>query len=102
MFHNPYGCWLYVSLLWVEKKSRNQGYGTKLVSIKEKKLVKMGCTNAHLDTYSFEAPPFYEGLGYEMFAVLDDYPKRHSKYLPKKCLVTMIFTKYIINDILLD
>lgn len=28
-----------------------------------------GCTHAHLDTFSFQARPFYEKLGYELFPV---------------------------------
>ncbi|MFW9976253.1 MAG: GNAT family N-acetyltransferase [Candidatus Thorarchaeota archaeon] len=88
VFGNTFGCWLYISLLWVEKPLRNRGHGTELMSIIENEAVKMGCTNAHLDTYSFEARPFYERLGYEMFAALDDYPKGYSKYFLKKRLAT--------------
>ncbi len=88
VFGNTFGCWLYISLLWVEKTLRNQGYGTRLMKIIETESVNMGCTNAHLDTFSFEARPFYERLGYELFAVLDDYPKGHSKYFLKKRLAT--------------
>ncbi len=84
---NVFGGWVYISLLWVEKTLRNKGYGTKLMDIIEKESKKMDCTNAHLDTYSFEARPFYEQLGYEIFGVLDDYPKGYSKYFLKKQLV---------------
>jgi len=83
-----FGGWLYISVLWVDKALRNKGYGTKLMSIIEHEAAKMGCTNVHLDTYSFEARPFYERLGYEIFAVLDDCPKGHSKYFLKKQLIS--------------
>jgi hypothetical protein len=45
-----------------------------------------GCTYAHLDTFSFQARPFYEALGYEVFATLDEYPPGHHKYFMKKAL----------------
>jgi GNAT superfamily N-acetyltransferase len=81
-----FGGWLYISLLWIEKSLRGKGYGTKLMSMIEKEATKMGCQNAHLDTYSFEARPFYKHHGYQVFATLEDYPKGQSKYFLKKQL----------------
>ena len=46
-----------------------------------------GCTYAHLDTFSFQARPFYEALGYEVFGILDDYPPGHHKFFMKKALM---------------
>lgn len=82
-----FGGWVYISLLWVEKSLRNLGYGTQLMHMLEEEAIKHGCKNAHLDTYSFEARPFYERLGYEQFATLEDYPKGYCKYFLKKRLV---------------
>ena len=79
--------WAYISLLWVEESQRKRGIGSKLIKIVEKEAIRMGCKLAHVDTYSFEAKPLYERLGYEVFAVLEDYPKGHSKYFLKKRLV---------------
>ena len=85
---NVFGSWVYISLLWMEESLRNLGYGTRLVQICEEEAKQLGCQNAHLDTYSFEARPFYERLGYELFATLDDYPKGYCKYFLKKRLST--------------
>jgi len=52
----------------------------------EQEVLRLGCTHAHLDTYSFEARPFYEKLGYELFATLEDYPPGCCKYFLKKTL----------------
>jgi len=84
---NCFGGWVYVSLLWVAKSLRNQGFGTRLMRLLETEAIQYGCHHAHLDTYSFEARPFYERLGYELFATLEDYPKGHCKYFLKKRLV---------------
>jgi GNAT superfamily N-acetyltransferase len=83
---NCFGGWVYIALLWVGKSLRNQGYGTRLMRLLEAEAIQKGCHHAHLDTYSFEARPFYERLGYELFATLDDYPKGHCKYFLKKQL----------------
>ncbi len=82
-----FGGWVYISLLWVEERLRNHGFGTELVKRLEAEAIQLGCNYAHLDTYSFEAKPFYERSGYELFAKLDNYPQGHSKYFLKKTLV---------------
>lgn len=83
---NIFGGWLYVSLLWIEESLRNKGNGTKLLKMTENEAVKLGCKYAHLDTYSFEARPFYEKNGYTLFATLENYPEGHNKYFLKKKL----------------
>jgi GNAT superfamily N-acetyltransferase len=84
---NCFGGWMYISLLWVDKSLRNLGYGTQLMQLVEAEAIRMGNTYAHVDTYSFEAKPFYEKLGYKLFATLEDYPPEHKKHFLKKRLV---------------
>ncbi len=81
-----FGSWVYIAFLWVEESLRNRGNGTKLLKMMENEAVKLGCKYAHLDTYSFEARPFYEKNGYTLFATLENYPEGHSKYFLKKKL----------------
>ena len=83
---NCFGGWVYIALLWVEKSLRNQGHGTQLMQLLEAEAIQYGCHHAHLDTYSFEARPFYERLEYELFATLEDYPEGCCKYFLKKRL----------------
>jgi GNAT superfamily N-acetyltransferase len=83
-----FGGWAYVSLCWVQESLRNQGYGTQLMDLLEQEARQLGCKHAHVDTYSFEARPFYEKLGYELFAALEDYPEGYCKYFLKKTLDT--------------
>jgi hypothetical protein len=33
-----------------------------------------------LTSFSFQAPGFYQKLGYEVFAVLEDHPRQHRDY----------------------
>lgn len=87
MVANCFGGWVYIALLWIEPSLRNLGYGTQLMQLVEVEARQLGCHHAHLDTFSFEARPFYEQLGYELFATLEDYPIGHCKYFLKKRLV---------------
>jgi len=82
-----FGGWLYIQLFWVEESLRNKGYGTKLLRMIEDEAIKSGCKHAHVDTYSFEARPFYEKHGYTLFATLENYPEGYSKHFLKKKLL---------------
>ena len=44
------------------------------------------CSYCYLDTFSFQARPFYEKLGYKVFGTLEDHPKGHTHYFMKKAL----------------
>jgi ribosomal protein S18 acetylase RimI-like enzyme len=79
--------WLFVSHLWVHESLRGGGLGHKLLARAEAEAAARGCRNAHVDTFSFQAPGFYESLGYEVFGTLDDYPPGHSRcFLQKRGL----------------
>jgi len=84
---NLWGGWLHVTHLWVAAPARRQGYGTGLLRAAERYAVERGCRAAHLETHSYEARPFYEKLGYQVFAALDDYPPGHAKYFLRKELI---------------
>jgi GNAT superfamily N-acetyltransferase len=78
--------WLFVSHLWLAAPLRRHGYGRKLLLAAESYAVEKGCHSTYLTTFSFQARPFYEKLGYEVFAELDDYPPGHKNYFLKKRL----------------
>jgi uncharacterized protein (DUF924 family)/GNAT superfamily N-acetyltransferase len=83
---NIWGGWLHVTHLWVASPARGKGNGTRLLRAAESYAVDRGCIAATLETQSFEARPFYEKLGYQVFATLDDYPPGHSKFFLRKQL----------------
>jgi len=76
--------WLFVSHLWVDDALRGRGLGRDLLLRAEREAAARGCLHAHLDTFSFQALPFYESLGYEVFGSLPDYPPGHTRYFLRK------------------
>jgi len=78
--------WVHIGLVWVAETLRGTGYGRQLIAAMEHAAKERGCTAAHLDTFSFQARPFYESLGYEVFGTLDDYPQGHQRFFMKKTL----------------
>ena len=84
---NIWGGWLHVTHLWVDiGRARGHGNGTRLLQAAENYAIERGCFAATLETHSFEARPFYEKRGYEVFATLEDYPPGHSKFFLRKQL----------------
>jgi GNAT superfamily N-acetyltransferase len=83
---NTWGLWLYVSDVWVDPSMRGKGYATKLMNAIEQMAAQRGCVNSYLDTFSFQARPLYEKLGYKVFGTLENHPKGHSHYFLKKTL----------------
>lgn len=78
--------WLMIDLLWVDDSVRGQGYGRALLERAESLAREAGCIAARLDTYEFQARPFYEHHGYEVFGVLEGYPANTRTYYMKKLL----------------
>jgi len=84
---NTWGLWLYVADVWIDPSIRGKGYATKLMSAIELLATQRRCVNSYLDTFSFQARPLYEKLGYKVFGMLENHPKGHSHYFMKKALV---------------
>lgn len=72
--------YLWISFLWVDEKYRGLGYGKKLLLKLEKIAKEKGYKLIRLDTFSFQAPKFYEKLNYKLIAIEDNYPEGHTHY----------------------
>jgi GNAT superfamily N-acetyltransferase len=80
--------WLYVAKLWVDERARGHGLGTRLMAAAEDLARSRGCTDVSLDTFDYQARPFYEKLGYELFGTLEGYPPGSRQYYLRKRLRT--------------
>jgi len=83
---STYWQWLYVDVFWINESYRGKGYGDSLLTAAEQEAVKRGCQYAYLDTFSFQAPEFYQKCGYVVFGELSDFPKGHSRFFLRKVL----------------
>lgn len=84
---NCYAGWLFTNLLWVHADLRRQGVGRRLIGEAERHALAFGCHAAFVDTFSFQAPDFYQKLGYEVFGTLD-YAPDHRRFFLKKRLTS--------------
>jgi len=78
--------WLYVAKLWVAESERGRRLGTQLMERAEQVARSRGCTHAWLDTFEYQARPFYEKLGYRLFGTLDGYPPGYRQFYLTKPL----------------
>lgn len=69
------GNWLCIDYLWVSQNARKSGLGRTLMISAEQESIKLGCKHALVDTFSFQALPFYEKLGYIQQMSLPDFPE---------------------------
>ncbi|RYC07192.1 GNAT family N-acetyltransferase [Nocardioides zhouii] len=54
-----------IGLTWVREDQRGTGVGASLLTAFEREAVARGCTHVFVTSFTFQAPEFYERLGYE-------------------------------------
>ena len=77
--------WLYVNHVWIPQSLRGTGVGSELLERAEALARDHGCIGCYLDTFDFQALPFYLKHGFERFGTLEGFPtgsRRH--YLFKR------------------
>lgn len=62
---------LMVDRLWVADSQRGKGLGAKLLAAVEEKGKQQGAVRVELNTFGFQAPGFYEKMGYRRFGALE-------------------------------
>ena len=73
--------------LWVHRSQRGRGLGTDLVRAAEQEATRRGCERIVLSTHSFQAPLFYEKLGFSKLCSVPGYPKGYEEIIYTKTLV---------------
>ena len=66
--------------LWVADAHRRSGLGARLLREFERRAAQRGCGLVYLDTFSFQARPFYEAMGYAVALELRGYTQGIAKY----------------------
>jgi RimJ/RimL family protein N-acetyltransferase len=72
--------------LWVHADRRGAGLGRRLVTAFEEGARASGARKIFVSTHSFQAPEFYEDLGYQATGRWDGYPSGHSQLFLEKSL----------------
>lgn len=79
--------WMFIELLVVPEQTRGQGTGSRLMEMAEAHARAKDCVGIWLDTFSFQAPAFYQRHGYTEFGHIDDYPPTHTRHFFQKRLL---------------
>jgi GNAT superfamily N-acetyltransferase len=82
-----WGGWLHVTMLWLDESLRGRGFGSALLEAAEQHARERSCGDAHVQTFDFQAPSFYQRHGYEVFGKLADCPRGHTSLFLRKRLV---------------
>lgn len=75
-----FGNWLCIKYLFVSEELRGKGIGKQILKAAEEEARRRGCKYAFVDTFSFQAPLFYQKMGYREAFVLNEYPYTGKRY----------------------
>lgn len=75
---------MHIAVLWVDENYRGQGHGSKLMKAIEDFAAAHGHPLVYVETTSFQARPFYQNLGYELFGELPGISEGHTMFFLKK------------------
>lgn len=75
---------LEIQKLAVSEEYKNRGLGKQLVHAAIEEARTRNCDYVSLNTFSFQAPEFYEKLGFEKIGTEHDFPKGFEKYYYRK------------------
>jgi GNAT superfamily N-acetyltransferase len=76
----------YIGFMFVPAEHRRSGIGSELMRRAEAEAKSKGCRHMWLETYAFQARPFYERHGFEVFGQLDGPPPMFPRYFLQKAL----------------
>ena len=81
-----------VDVLWVAESRRGQGLGQRLLSHVEEEGRRQGARRVELNTFGFQAPGFYEKLGYRLIGKVEPSVRAYGHYYYEKDLKALFPT----------
>jgi len=78
---------LEIKRLAVHPDYRHKGIGSKLISAAETEAKRRKCNYLSLNTFSYQAPEFYERLGFIKIGTEQDFPRGFSRYFYQKKII---------------
>jgi ribosomal protein S18 acetylase RimI-like enzyme len=70
-----------VQQLWVHPDHRRRGVGRRLMGELHRRAEERGCRTFYLETFSFQAPAFYQSLGYAIRVEIRGFTKDIRRYV---------------------
>ena len=77
---------LEIGQLWVAESDRGRGLGLALIDEALAEARRRGCTYAFVLSFDFQAPAFYERVGFSPVATIEDWPLGHQHVILRKSL----------------
>ncbi len=71
--HIIYG-WYHLTDFYINEKYRKQGFGSKVIENIEQFARKNNALGVKIDSWDFQAPKFYQKLGYSIWGSFNDCP----------------------------
>jgi len=81
-----WGGYCEIKTIFIVAAQRRRGLGRQMIEAAEAEAIQRGCEQVILSTHGFQAPGFYEGLGYQCLAQIPDCPRGSSFLLMGKRL----------------
>ncbi|MDE5430184.1 GNAT family N-acetyltransferase [Elizabethkingia meningoseptica] len=75
---------LEIKRLAVHPDYRHKGIGSKLIAAAEEEAKKRQCGYLSLNTFSYQAPEFYEKMGFKKIGTEKDFPRGFKRYFYQK------------------
>jgi len=76
----------HIEMLALPEPLRGQGLGSRLIVLAETEARRRGCHHMLLDTQAFQAKPFYEQHGFELFGQIDGPTPYYPRFFMQKAL----------------
>lgn len=77
---------LYIDHFWLDRDLQRGGLGARVIAAAEAEGKRRGANVSWLDTFSWQARPFYEKQGYKVFGELPYVAGKHRRYFMWKQL----------------
>lgn len=86
LFGSTWGGCFEIRQFWVDESLRGRGVGSAMLRTAEDEAGRRGCWHSLLMTFDFQALAFYRNRGFDVLAVVHDYPPGHANHLLRKLL----------------
>lgn len=77
---------MFIDVVYLPEHLRGSGVGTRMIAMAEEEGRRRGCANVMLYTITFQAPGFYEKLGYREFGRIQCDPPGTARVFMTKAL----------------